>query len=176
MLCQLSPAELQTVHIHTLYLNECFIHIQHGEVVSLSHCKFPVLSGLHGWDSKNVLIVMLTEHFCQISSTTRSFWKPFFFSTYSSFLLIGRHNKYILNLHHCRNGDNLFGAAKVSWLQEHLGKHGAERKLCHPHTHGISQMAVMVQTCQQTHSWFRFCIMCKDTLACRCLPTLNFEH
>lgn len=128
--------------------------------------------------AKNVLIVMLTEHFCQIYSTTRSFWKPFFsfFFTYSSFLLIGRHDKYILNLHHWRDGHNLFGAAKVSWLQEHLGKHGAERKLCHPHTHGISQTAVMVQTCQRTHSWFRFCIMCKDTLACRCLPTLNFEH
>ena len=32
----------------TLYLNERLIHIQHGEVVSLSNCKFPVLSGLRG--------------------------------------------------------------------------------------------------------------------------------
>lgn len=29
-----------------VYLNECFIHIQHGEVVSFSHCKLPVLFGL----------------------------------------------------------------------------------------------------------------------------------
>lgn len=77
------------------------------------------------------------------------------FSTYGSFLLIGRHCKYILNLHHCCYGNNLFGAAKVSWLQEHLGKHGAERKLSHPHTRGISQTAVMVQTCQQTCKWLK---------------------
>lgn len=29
-----------------VYLKKCFIHIQHGEVVSFSHCKLPVLFGL----------------------------------------------------------------------------------------------------------------------------------
>lgn len=109
--------------------------------------------GPAGWDNKTGPVVMPTEHFCRMCNML--LLKVF---TYSSFLLIRRHNKYILNLHHCCNGNNLFGAAKVSWLQEHLGKHGAERKLRHPHTHGISQTSVMVQTCQQTHNLLRFCI------------------
>lgn len=68
---------------------------------------------------------------------------------HSGFLLIRRHDKYILDLHHRCDGDDLFGAAEVSRLEEHLGKHGAERKLCHPEAHGISQTSIIVQTCKQ---------------------------
>ena len=111
---------------------------------------------------------MPTQRFCQISS----FWKACF-STYGSFLLIGRSHKYILDLHHRSYGNNLFGAAKVSWLEEHLREHGAEGKLRHPQTRGISQTAVMVQPCQQICMKLRFCILCKDASACKRLPTHN---
>lgn len=111
---------------------------------------------------------MPTQRFCHLCRMP--FLRGF---TYSSFLLIRWHKKYILNLHHCCNGNNLFGAAKVSRLKEHLGKHGAERKLCHPHTHGIGQTAVMIQTWQQAHNSLRFHKDSKDTAAEQCLLALT---
>lgn len=68
--------------------------------------------------------------------------------THSRFLLIRGHDKYVLDLHHCCNCKNLFGAAKIARVKKHLGKHGAEGKLCHPQAHGISQSPIVVQTCQ----------------------------
>lgn len=69
--------------------------------------------------------------------------------THSCFLLIGRQHQDVLDLHHGSDGADLLGAAAASRLQQHLGKHGAERELCHPQAQGLGQPPVAV------HTWTR---------------------
>lgn len=70
-LCKFTSHQVPVAKLamHTLYLNECFIHIQHSEVVSLSNCEFPVLTGLQGETAKDGIVshgyAKLTKHFSQ---------------------------------------------------------------------------------------------------------------
>lgn len=70
--------------------------------------------------------------------------------THSCFLLIGRQHQDVLDLHHGSDGADLLGAAAASRLQQHLGKHGAERELCHPQAQGLGQPPVAVHTWTRT--------------------------
>lgn len=66
--------------------------------------------------------------------------------THCCFLLIGQHHKYVLDLHHGSDGDDLFGAAEVSGLEEHLSEHGAEGELGHADPRRLRQTPVLIQT------------------------------
>lgn len=123
------------------YLYERLINIQHGEMIPLSHGKLPVLPRLTThrntlyWDK-------YIKWFLKQKEQQQT-------QTYSCFPLIVWHREKVLNLHHGRDGDDLLGAAEVSRLQQHLGKHGAERELGHPHPHRVGETPVLIQTCQK---------------------------
>ena len=154
MLCPLWSAELHDTHI-AIFIDKHYTLMNASYTFSMvrwspsATANFLCSPACRRKKFKTEPPVMLMEHILLDIQHA-----PFIF-THGRLLLIRWHDEDILNLHHRRNRDNLFGAADVPWFQEHLGKHGAERKLCHPYTHGIHQAAVIVQTCQQKHSLLR---------------------